>query len=215
MKYGIESLNLICTGKLYQGRTSRIIKKQQGTISKILNAGNIKPHKIRYYAAKVDPHFDEKATKVLGAYKEVKKLKKELKKTEKTDPEYQHLSSRAQAIKILVNALSYGIFIELNPEDKKSEFQVYGLDNFVTKENKFESPGKYFHPLPGVMITSGARLFLTMAEARLKEPGAIHTYFRLGSWGKGVSCEKQCNQNREVYEAADNGIFPCEHSQNQ
>jgi hypothetical protein len=55
-------------------------KISQGTISKILNASNIKPNKIRYYAAKVDPHFDEKATKVLGTYKEVKKLKKEFKK---------------------------------------------------------------------------------------------------------------------------------------
>ena len=99
-----------------------------------------------------------------------------MKKTDRTDPEFQHLSSRAQAIKILVNALSYGIFIELNPEDKKSEFQVYGLDNFVTKENRFEKSGKYFHPLLAVMITSGARLFLTMAEARLKELGAIHAY---------------------------------------
>jgi hypothetical protein len=76
----------------------------------------------------------------------------------------------------LVNALSYGIFIELNPEDKKSEFQVYGLDNFITKEHKFEKSGKYFYPLLGVMITSGIRLFLTMAEARLKELGAIHAY---------------------------------------
>jgi hypothetical protein len=31
----------------------------------------------------VDPHFDEKATKVLGTYKKVKKLKKELKKLKK------------------------------------------------------------------------------------------------------------------------------------
>ncbi|MDD4438250.1 MAG: hypothetical protein PHS04_09480 [Tissierellia bacterium] len=107
---------------------------------------------------------------------ERQKIKEKLKKTDKNDPEYQHLSSRAQAIKILVNALSYGIFIELNPEDKKSEFQVYGLENFVTKENRFEKSGKYFHPLLAVMITSGARLFLTMAEARLKELGAIHAY---------------------------------------
>ncbi|WP_196296931.1 hypothetical protein [Methanosarcina mazei] len=107
---------------------------------------------------------------------ERQKIKEKLKKTDKNAPELQHLSSRAQAIKILVNALSYGIFIELNPEDKKSEFQVYGLDNFVTKENRFEKSGKYFHPLLAVMITSGARLFLTMAEARLKELGAIHAY---------------------------------------
>jgi len=62
-----------------------LLKISQGTISKILNASNIKPHKIRYYAAKVDPDFDEKAKKVLGTYKEVKKLKKNFKKKKKVD----------------------------------------------------------------------------------------------------------------------------------
>ena len=129
--------------------------------------------KSRVLGIDIDPSKDN-IVQVL--VEERQKIKQELKKTDKNDPEYQHLSSRAQAIKILVNALSYGIFIELNPEDRKSEFQVYGLDNFVTKENRFEKSGKYFHPLLAVMITSGARLFLTMAEAKLKELGAIHAY---------------------------------------
>ena len=60
-------------------------KISQGTISKILNASNIKPHKIKYYTAKVDPDFDEKATKVLGTYKEVKKLRKKIKKKKTLD----------------------------------------------------------------------------------------------------------------------------------
>ena len=129
--------------------------------------------KSRILGVDIDPSKDN-IVQVL--VEERQKIKERSKKTDKNDPEFQHLSSRAQAIKILVNALSYGIFIELNPEDKKSEFQVYGLENFVTKENRFEKSGKYFHPLLAVMITSGARLFLTMAEARLKELGAIHAY---------------------------------------
>ena len=60
-------------------------KISQGTISKILNASKIKPHKIRYYAAKVDPDFDEKATKVLGTYKEAKKLRNKFKKKKNLD----------------------------------------------------------------------------------------------------------------------------------
>ena len=40
-------------------------KINQGTISKILNASKIKPHKIRYYIAKIDPDFDQKAADVL------------------------------------------------------------------------------------------------------------------------------------------------------
>jgi putative transposase len=45
----------------------------QGTISKILNASKIRPHKIRYYIAKVDPDFDQKAANVLDTYREAKR----------------------------------------------------------------------------------------------------------------------------------------------
>jgi len=41
----------------------------------------------------------------------------------------------------------------------RSESQVFGPDNFVTKENRFEKSGKYIHPLLAEMTTSGARLF--------------------------------------------------------
>jgi hypothetical protein len=103
-------------------------------------------------------------------------LKLQLKTIDKKKPEYQQLKSRAQAIKILVNAMSYGIFIELNPEDKKSDIQVYGLDDFNTSENRFEKAGNYFHPLLAVMITAGSKLFLAMAEAKVKELGSVHAY---------------------------------------
>lgn len=46
----------------------------QGTISKILNASKIKPHKISSYVAKVDPDFDQKAANVLDTYREAKRL---------------------------------------------------------------------------------------------------------------------------------------------
>ena len=49
-------------------------KINQGTISKILNASKIKPHKISCYIAKVDPDFDQKAANVLATYREAKKL---------------------------------------------------------------------------------------------------------------------------------------------
>jgi hypothetical protein len=88
----------------------------------------------------------------------------------------QQEKNRAQAIKILVNAMSYGIFIELNPEDRKSDIEVYGLDSFSTSQNIFEKPGNFYHPLLAVMITSGSKLFLAMAEAKVKELGATHSY---------------------------------------
>jgi hypothetical protein len=151
-----------------------------GKVPKIIEAVKFIPKgiqkglkKTKILGIDIDP---EKDNVIQVLVEERQKIKGQLKKIDKKEPEFQHSSSRAQAMKILVNALGYGIFIELNPEDKKSEIQVYGLDSFVTGENRFEEPGKYFHPLLGAMITSGARLFLTMAEARLKELGATHAY---------------------------------------
>lgn len=88
----------------------------------------------------------------------------------------QQEKNRAQAIKILVNAMSYGIFIELNPEDKKSKVHVYGLESFETSENRYEKAGNFYHPLLAVMITSGSKLFLAMAEAKVKELHSVHAY---------------------------------------
>ncbi|WP_244603621.1 hypothetical protein [Methanococcoides sp. AM1] len=107
---------------------------------------------------------------------ERQKIKLQMKDINRNNPKYQQLKSRTQAIKILVNAMSYGIFIELNPEDKKSDIQVYGLDDFNTSENRFEKAGNYFHPLLAVMITAGSKLFLAMAEAKVKELGSVHAY---------------------------------------
>ena len=55
-------------------------KINPGTISKILNANKIKPHKIRYYIAKIDPDFDQKAADVLDVYREAKELREKKKK---------------------------------------------------------------------------------------------------------------------------------------
>ena len=51
----------------------------QGTVCKILDAGEVKPHKVRYYLERRDPEFAEKMAKVLCVYREVKLLKKRTK----------------------------------------------------------------------------------------------------------------------------------------
>jgi transposase len=51
-------------------------KISSGTISKILGASNIKPHKILSYIHQVDPDFDSKSVIVLHTYKKVELLKK-------------------------------------------------------------------------------------------------------------------------------------------
>lgn len=51
-------------------------KISSGTISKILGASNIKPHKISSYIHRVDPDFESKSVLVLHTYKKVELLKK-------------------------------------------------------------------------------------------------------------------------------------------
>ena len=73
-----------------------------------------------------------------------------------------------KAIKIIANASSYGIFIEIQRDDvwEKKSLNVYGPDGegFITQSKALEQPGKFFHPLLGVLITGAARLMLAMAE---------------------------------------------------
>jgi transposase len=48
----------------------------QGTVCKILDQEEVKPHKVRYYLEQRDPDFEEKMAEVLYAYRQVEILKK-------------------------------------------------------------------------------------------------------------------------------------------
>jgi transposase len=52
-----------------------LAKLAQGTLCKILNKQEIKPHKVRYYLERRDPEFEEKMAEVLCVYREVKLIK--------------------------------------------------------------------------------------------------------------------------------------------
>ena len=85
------------------------------------------------------------------------------------------LESDQQAIKILANATSYGIFVELNVEDYKTAKTMIanGAEGqaFKFRSKSFEKPGQYFHPLLGTLITGAARLMLALAERQVEVQG--------------------------------------------
>jgi hypothetical protein len=73
-----------------------------------------------------------------------------------------------KTLKIIANSTSYGIFIEVNRDDApKSELlHVHGPNNDCVEipSKTIEEPGRFFHPLLGVLITGAARLMLGLAE---------------------------------------------------
>jgi hypothetical protein len=85
------------------------------------------------------------------------------------------LKSDEQAIKILANATSYGIFVELNVGEyvKTQRMVGYGGRPRPSRftSNTSERPGAYFHPLLATLITGAARLMLALAEHQVVEQG--------------------------------------------
>ena len=89
--------------------------------------------------------------------------------------ERARLKSEQLSLKILANATSYGIFIEMivNDLDKAETLKGYGPDGveFPVTTSKYERPGSYFHPLLATLITGAARLMLALAERRASDEG--------------------------------------------
>ena len=54
---------------------ARLGKLVQGTVCKILNEQEVKPHKVRYYLERRDPEFEQKMAQVLCVYRDVKLIK--------------------------------------------------------------------------------------------------------------------------------------------
>lgn len=52
-------------------------KINRGTVSKILQKSNVRPHKVTYYVERRDPDFDRKMAQVLHVYKQVELIKEQ------------------------------------------------------------------------------------------------------------------------------------------
>ncbi len=80
-----------------------------------------------------------------------------------------------KAVKIIANATSYGIFIEIQRDDvwEKKPLNVFGPDSegLTIQSKALEQPGKFFHPLLAVLITGAARLMLALAERLTLDQG--------------------------------------------
>ena len=97
-----------------------------------------------------------------------RRVKADLKRQAPESQEAKSLAMNEVALKILANATSYGIFIELNVEDADNEDAVVPIftsqGRRVVESAKRELPGRYYHPLLASLITGAARLMLALTE---------------------------------------------------
>ena len=118
----------------------------------------------------IDPEVDDFYRRLIDLRNDVKA---QLKQSRSSDA--GELDSEQQAIKILANATSYGIFVELNVEelDPAETRMCFGGSGepFPVSTLKGEEPGRYFHPLIATLITGAARLMLAIGETLAIETG--------------------------------------------
>ncbi len=85
------------------------------------------------------------------------------------------LEAQQMAFKLLANATSYGIFIELNVLDleEPTEVECYAPSSgsFAVETSAIERAGSFFHPLLATLITGAARLMLALAERKALAAG--------------------------------------------
>lgn len=91
-------------------------------------------------------------------------------------PEYKALDGLQLSLKILANSLGYGIFIELLTQEDQDILTINGGMVAFEALGKAEKPGRYYNPMLATLITSGARLMLAIAEAKVKDLNYVHYY---------------------------------------
>lgn len=81
-------------------------------------------------------------------------------------------------LKILASSGSYGLFVELNPnEANATKLKVFsGEESFETSSDVVEDPGKWFAPPIASLITSGGRLLLGMLESCIADAGGTFLF---------------------------------------
>src|SRR5579859_6235674 len=127
----------------------------QGTVCKILDQEEVKPHKVRYYLEQRDPAFAEKMAEVLCVYRQVKILKKAAAAPKKNKP--------SEAVAIISCDEKPGIqAIAMTAPDLPPEPGVYAT---FAREHEYKRHGTvsllagiHFHSQTRLMAQPGRRL---------------------------------------------------------
>ncbi len=98
----------------------------------------------------------------------------------------------AYSLKILANATSYGLFVEVNPASASGTTKVdvfCGEEQFPCSAGIIEPKGRWYFPPIASLITAGGRLLLAMLERAVTDAGGTYLFADTDSMGI-VSKEK-------------------------
>ncbi len=92
----------------------------------------------------------------------------------------------AYALKILANATSYGLFVEVNPTrvNGRDNVRIFsGEDRFSSSAQIIETKGNWYFPPIAALITGGGRLLLAMLECIVAKAGGTYLFADTDSMG--------------------------------
>ena len=122
----------------------------------------------------VDPYKNDFYKRMIELRHAVKS-KRDLAGQQSHEEERTKFDVEQNALKIATNATSYGIFAEVNVNDRagKAASKVHAANDatFIVDHIKNERPGRYFHPLLAATITGAARLMLAITERLILDHG--------------------------------------------
>lgn len=155
--------------KLLTGKAPEILQAVQFTPGK--PQSGLKPFVIAGDAkSRVNPVRDDFYRLLIDRRSSVKEKMKSAEGIERSQLDVMQL-----ALKILANSTSYGIFIEVNVDDRDTKARHVchfgGEQPYPVETRKIEEPGSYFHPLLGTLITGAARLMLALSERLIGDAG--------------------------------------------
>ncbi len=160
----------LVAAKLLSGKNPEVIR-----VFRIVPYGQqagLKPTTLQGKIA-IDPGKDDFFQTVIEA--------RALVKADETMPKDQR-DSLSYFLKILANAGSYGLFVEINPErvgtdaktgkPARAKVKVFsGETTFEQTSPVVEQPGAWYCPLFGALITAGGRLLLALLERVVTDAG--------------------------------------------
>ena len=92
---------------------------------------------------------------------------------------YKSNESLSRFLKVLANAGSYGLFVELTPEKRKKSatIEVFsGEQSFEQASLIVENQGRWYFPPIAALITAGGRLLLAMLERCVTDAGGTYLF---------------------------------------